>query len=119
MVFTHGGHYSLSKRKEVLSRGTTWPNPEGTILGEGRESEKDKHHVRETEPVRAADAEKGMVDARDGEGTGVGAVIRESPLSPREETAALGEAAAPSRLSGRLETDSEVRSPEASWGAPR
>ena len=30
------------------------------------------------------------MDARDGEGTGVGAAIRESPLSPREETAALG-----------------------------
>lgn len=114
------GYSSAFKRKAVLSRGTTWPNPEGTILREVRESEQDKHHVQEeTEPVRATDAEKGMVDARDGEGTGVGAVIRQSPLSPREETAALGEAAAPSRLSGRLEMESQIRSPEASWGAPR
>lgn len=60
MVSTYSAYYSAFKRKEILSRGATWPSPEGAILGEVRESEKGEHHARRCEPVRATGAERGM-----------------------------------------------------------
>ena len=37
--------YSAFKRKEILSRGTTWTNLEDMVLSEARESQKDKYCV--------------------------------------------------------------------------
>jgi len=35
-------HYSLLKKKEILSNATTWINPEDIMLSETRQSQKNK-----------------------------------------------------------------------------
>ena len=115
-------YYSAFTRKGVLSRGTTWPDPEGSVLSEVRESEEDKHHVtpvqEETKPGRSTDAEESGGDQGPGMGGGCGVCDTREPLVSWERPLRLWERPPlpRGRPAGWRRSRGEVRSPEASWG---
>ena len=39
------GYYSAIKKKEILPFATTWVDPEGIMLSEINQTEKDKYHI--------------------------------------------------------------------------
>ena len=45
VVHIHMEYYSAIKKKEILPFATTWMHPEGIMLNEISQSEKDKRHM--------------------------------------------------------------------------